>query len=81
MNNPSAEVIAQKKERKVTASHTSVMASGFAVEGRDKRKEELKLLWELEDSSRKKNDRKKTLMDFLQSDPPSNVIIYTSGNI
>jgi hypothetical protein len=81
LNKPSADIIAQKKERKISASHTSVMAYGFAVEGRDKRKEELKLLWELEDSPTKKKDRKQTLMDFLQSAPPSSVIIYTSGNI
>lgn len=79
LKKPSAEVITMKKDRKLTANYTSTMAYGFAVEGRDKRVQELKMLLEYETDASKLHLRRKALMDLLDSAPPCIIEILTSG--
>lgn len=79
MHQPTPQDILLKKERKIAVNHNNTVQYGIAIDAREKRINELKLLMELEDDAGKKQGRKVALITFLDSDQPNYITVDTSG--
>lgn len=76
---PSKDEKREKKERKVSSSHTAALNYSFALEARKETIKELMMMRDLEDEPEEKAEAKKNLMDFLKTPKPVLEIINTSG--